>query len=222
MRAKTVNETLSGEKRLSISEVPGQMKDKFPFLRTLSFANLAEAINHNGHLFLSQGKLNYEKLWNFMRRKYPKWGNKSLNQTKQIIEEISPLVGIVDFLPLSREDRSEMKALERGYNSDLSYDDFKNAEISQMESDENDIVVRDSDHRSEPAFYRFIDETGAPKKLNDHERNFLRLVYALEHGDEDATTWRNYLYAVPAYVGHILKYGKSFERTRDLPPDYTK
>ena len=214
MRAKKVNE--SKDNRISISSVPQKLQDKFPILKTLSFGLLSNALNMNGHNLKSSGKLDYGKIWEYLR-KNPQW-KKSPRETQEMINTIAPLVGIVKDLPIVGEERSELKAIEKAYqNPNLDYDYFRNAEIPEDMIEDTDYVVRLDFGEVPPAFYRFLDEEGNPKSIeNSDERNMLRMVFAMEHGSPERGTYDSYLGAVPAKVGFIRKHGRSFDKTRDI------
>ena len=202
--------------RISISSVPEKLREKFPTLKTLSFGLLSNALNMNGHNMRSHGKLDYLKIWNFLR-KDPMW-KKNLKETQEMLNTIAPLVGIVKDLPLSREEKSELKSIEKAYqNPNLDYDYFKNAEIPASEIEDTDYVVRLDFGQVAPAFYRFLDEEGNPKSLGyNGERNMLRMVFAMEHGSPERGTYDSYMGAVPAKVGFIKKHGRDFNKTRDI------
>lgn len=219
MRARFVNES-SGKGRLSISEVPERIANKFPILRTLNFALMSNALNMNGHNLMKGGKLDFIMVWNYLKRD-AKW-TKNLKETTEMLTEIAPLVGITKYLSLPREEKAELKSIEKAYrNPNLDYDYFKDAEIPRAEIEETDYVVRNDWGMDTPAFYRFTDEeTGEPKRLaSSEERNMLRMVYAIEHGSSDKGTYDTYMGAVPAIVGNIKKWGRSLDRTRDVDPD---
>ena len=201
--------------RISVSVVPEKLRDKFPILKSLSFGLLSNALNMNGHNLMRGGKLDYSKIFNHLS-KDPNWG-KNFNKTKMMLNEIAPLVGITDFLPLTREEKKELKSIERAYrNPDLDYDYFKDAEINQNDIEDTDYVVRNDFGRTFPSFYRFLDDNGTPKRLHtEEERNMLRMVYAMEYGNSDSGVYDDYMGAVPIIVGNVKKWGRSFDKTRD-------
>jgi hypothetical protein len=212
---KTKVKELMGQTSISISSVPKKISEKFPILKTLSFALLSNALNMNGHNLRTNGKLDYCKIYNFLKKE-PRW-KKGPRETQEMINIIAPLVGIVKELPVIGKERSELKTIEKAYrNPNLDYDYFKDSEIPEEMAEDEDYVVRLDFGEVPPAFYRLLDENGNAKSLLPEEGNMLRMVFALEHGCPERGTYGSYLGAVPAKVGFIRKHGRRFDRTRVL------
>jgi len=123
--------------------------------------------------------------------------------------EAAPLLGITNYLKLPREEKNELKFVEKVHYGEYPLEYYENAEIPESEAIDTDYAVRSMEEgETETAYYRFN------KSIGEHGRNMMRAAYAYKYGNPEKTPWRNYLDARPATVGHIIKYNKSFSGTR--------
>jgi hypothetical protein len=181
------------------------LKDEYPIFGTLSVAIILEALQRVNSSHFTGGKLDLSKFYPFLKKL--RGYNKSFNEMKESIAEIAPVLGIVDQIRFSREEKSEIKFKEKALNGEVPITYFDEAEIPEDTIEDEDYVVRSMGGDTEPAYYRF------DRELNQRERNLLRVSYALNHGNPGVSTWRTYLGAVPAKVGFIKRNNRSFERT---------
>lgn len=214
MRARTVNEASTKTKpRISISEISEEIKNVFPEMKSLAFGILAQILNKEGHLLMSSnGKLSYPKLIRRLRQE-PYWKRNERDSIK-FIEYVAPMGGFVNVIPgLDAEKRANMRSLEKVYTSDLSPEEFRNAEIDQMYAGPDDYMVRNlQDSTDQPAFYHFEKEDGTPRKLNQKEHNFLRRIYTEDHGTIKDDDWTDknqyYMYVSPILIKNAEKWDR--------------
>lgn len=210
MKAKKVNEALNENRGfIPFDRNPYDLKQEYPDLfGTLSFSIIANALQNNltPNLFV-QGKLDLNRFYNFISnfRGY----QPSFEKMKENLMKAAPLLGITEYLKLTREEKSNLKFQERILSGEQDFEYYTDAEIPVEEATlPSDYVVRSMYGETEPAYYRF------DKDLDLHGINMMKAAYAYKYGDPEKNLWRNYLDARPATIGHIQKHGKSVEFTQ--------
>lgn len=206
--AESLNEALNEGALIKFGRSTQSLKDEYPIFKNLSVAMILEALQRANSTHFTGGKLDLSKFYDFLKkfRGY----TKSFNDMKEVMTEIAPVLGIVDQIRFSREERSEIKFKEKALNGEVPIEYFDEAEIPEDTIEDEDYVVRSMGGDTEPAFYRF------DRELNQRERNLLRVSYALNHGNPGVSTWRTYLGAVPAKVGFVRRNNRSFDYTAGL------
>jgi hypothetical protein len=173
---------------------------------SLSFAIILNALQSSlTPNVYTLGKIDLLKLYNFLKNKGYHY---SFEKMKTDLLTAAPLLGITNYLKLSREEKSDLKFQERILSGDINVDYYDSLEIPKDQAVETDYVVRNAYGDCEPAFYRF-------DKPNDmHDINMIKAAFAIKCGNAEKSIWQNYMEARPAKVGHILKHGKSMEYTK--------
>ena len=224
MRAQTVDQlNESAKSNFSISKISDEMKTEFKILTSIAFRSFSEVLNLKFKNLLGPNKkIDYKKLFGILKMtthgsNYP-W-NRDYKETINFTLGVAPMIGLIKWLPdLSKEEKAEMKNLEKLYTSDFNPADFSNAEIDERSVTSDDYWVRhignDTDiSDDEGAYYRFEDKDGKPRKLNQQESNFLRLIYTQDHGTMDPGFKNSNAYYM--YVS-VIKY-KNAEKWNRLP-----
>lgn len=217
MKAKFIHESLNeaNTPRIKFIKSPRDLREKYPkTFGTRLFGELANEIQIAPPYTFIGGKLDLYKFYNYFKVKY---SNYTFEQVKKCILEAAPILGIVKQLRLtndiiSTEEKRNLSFQEKYvYNTEESLEYYDNAEIPASEATlPTDFVMRSVYGETETAYYRF------DKSLSEHERNLLKLAYAYKYGDPQKTPWKNYLDVRPATLGHIQKFGKNIEHTREF------
>lgn len=209
--SESLNEYVSTSSRVNIpikKDKINELKSEYPkIFGTLSFGIIANEIQVAPQNNFVNGKLDLNRFYNYIKSKGFK---RSFDDMKQLIMEAAPLLGITDYLKLSKEEKSDLKFREKYiYNKDFPIDYYEGAEIPGDRADRlTDFALRSAEGETETAYYRF------DKPLSQHERNMLKVAYVYKHGDPTKTPWQNYLDARPVTLGHVQKFKKSVTNTK--------
>ncbi|MFA5152710.1 MAG: hypothetical protein WC554_09140 [Clostridia bacterium] len=192
---------------------PKDLKAKHPIFNSITFAIIANEIQTPPSNAFTNKKLDLDKFYSYLKTKGFKAAFKEM---KELIIEAAPILGITAYIKLSNEEKKNLLFVEKYvYGKETSIDEFTEAEIlknSQLLS--TDYVVRSMYGDSDEAYYRI------GRQMNDHDRNLLKAAYSIKYGDPLKTPWKNYLDARPASIGHIEKFGKSFDHTANMVTDF--
>jgi len=188
-----------------------KFQEEYPTFKKLAVALILEALQKTHKSHQTAGKLDLQKFYPFLKGAGSMYRyNKTFEEMKETISDISPILGITDQIRFSREEKSDIKFRENAIDGGLNMSFFDDARILPEFIEESDTVVRSMDGDCEPAFYRF------DKKLSVQESNMLRISYAYTNGNPAKNLWTNYMEAVPAKVGFVISSGRSFESTRGI------
>lgn len=192
---------LSKRPIIRLTPTPEQREKYKNIFQTKNFMILANEINNAP---FKAGKIDIPK---FHKLLTDRGFTKSERELRKLLIEIAPIIGgLRSYLDLSKEERSDIKFMEKYNNGRVPIEEFDEMEISPEEATEpTDYVVRSMGGDTEPGYYR------PNGRLTPHARNIMRAHYAFKHKHEvpNATLWGVYLGAVPATKGHIEKFGKS-------------
>lgn len=202
---ESLDEFLNEGSAIKFNRSTRDLKDEFPIFSTLSVALILDALQKVNRSQFTGDKLDLSKFYVFLKKINPY--NKSFEEMKETIAEIAPVLGIVDQIRFSREEKSEIKFREKTLNGEVPIEEFDSAEIPREAAEDDDYVVRSMGGDTEPAFYRF------DRELTQRERNMMRASYAINHGNPGVSVWRTYLGSVPAKVGFVKRNNRSFDRT---------
>lgn len=210
-----VSESLNSRhlfENIRFSRDPRSLKHRYPVFNTLTFAQIANALQRATPDVFIGGKLDLNRFHRFL--KATEGYNRGFEKMKDTLLEAAPYLGIVKYLKLPKDDKQALVGLEKLHHGEISLDEIENAVIPYEEAnEESDYVVRSADGDTEPIFFRF------GRALREPEINQLKYYYAYMHGDPEKTLWRNYLDTRPITKKNVEKEGKSMYYTRD-PEEY--
>jgi len=188
-------------------------KELLKSIKTVSFAHLINSLNNVPSNLFKGKKIDIEKFHNWLTKTTAY--KKGLLETKELLKLISPYLGISKYFAFDKETRQDLNFQEKL----LDGEEISCKSVSEIENKDdvtnNDYVVRSRDGNTEPAYYRI---EGVPEKRKPlmTELSCMKSKYVQDYGDPSLSLWNNFLNTRPARVGHIIKHGKSFEKTADV------
>ncbi len=227
MRAKLVNEIINessqGSFFIKFKKNSKDLNKEYPeieIFKTWTFGEIAGALGRVGNSEATNGKLDLNKFYNFLKAR----GFKAdFHKMKDVLLQAAPYMGIEKQLKLSRDERSDMNMASMMLTGAAAIDQFQKAEIVAAEAIDSDHVVRSKCGETEPIYYRIngtlFNSRGELRTITQHEINMLKRAYVIDHGDPAKTVWKNYWDARPITLGSINRHSKDLYRTSDCLDD---
>ena len=208
---------MANHKPIKFKNDPSELKEKYDVFKTLTFGQIANGLSvvPKECFYSENDKLNIEKFFNFL---VSKGFNKDYTRMRTILFDIAPLLGIVNRLKLTSEERQDLVVKEKIAENLPTIDELYECEIPEEASIDTDYVLRSMEGDTETVYYRVPKYKNESSKAREHRINVLKFAYVLKYGDRNEKIWTSYLNARPATKGHIEKFGKSLTHTKDVNP----